>query len=124
LKEEIESKNQGDKLGYHTEKQMEEMKDKIAAEDKSKIEAALGRLKEAQKANDVNEMKSAIDAVNSAWNEAAQKMYAQGGAQGQPGAGAQGNPMGGASAADTGAAPQDEAAVEDADYEVVDDDKK
>jgi hypothetical protein len=49
-------------------------------------------------------------------------MYAQDGAQGKPVAGAQGDPMGGAAGA--GAAPQDEEKVEDADYEVVDEDKK
>ena len=126
VKEEIETKNQADNLVYQTEKQLEEMKDKVSDEDKSKIETALGRLKEAQKSSDVNEMKSAIDAVNSAWNEAAQKMYSQSGAQGQPGAGAQGDPMGGAAGAGaaSGAAPEEDAKVEDADYEVVDDDKK
>ncbi len=126
VKEEIETKNQADNLVYQTEKQLNDMKDKISDEDKSKIETALGRLKEAQKGSDINEMKSAMDAVNSAWNEAAQKMYAQSGAQGQPGAGAQADPMGGATGNAAGAEsePQEDAKVEDADYEVVDDDKK
>ena len=122
VKEEIEVKNQADSLVYQTEKQLEEMKDKISDEDKSKLDTVLGRLKEAQKGSDINEMKSAVDAVNTTWNEIAQKMYSQPGAQGQPGAGAQGDPMGGAAGSD--AAPDSEAKVEDADYEVVDDEKK
>jgi len=122
-KEEIETKNQADTIIYQTEKQMEEMKDKIEAEDKTKIETALGRLKEAQKNNDLNEMKSAIDGVNKTWNEIAQKLYAQAGAQAQPGA--QPNAEGPAAGSAAGASESEgEAKVEDADYEVVDEDEK
>jgi len=128
-KDEIETKNQADNIIYQTEKQMEEMKDKIEADDKTKIETALGRLKEAQKSNNIDEMKSAIDGVNSTWNEIAQKLYAQAGPQDQPGTGPQ---PGGAAGADAHAGAQqaepepksEEGKVEDADYEVVDDDKK
>ena len=122
-REEIETKNQADTVIYQTEKQLKEMGDKISAEDKSKVETALGRLKEAHKNNDVNEMKSAMEAVNTVWNEVAQKMYAQtGGAQ--PGAdtgAAAGGAQASASSAQTGTEDQK---VEDADYEVVDDNKK
>jgi molecular chaperone DnaK len=133
-KEEIETKNQADAVVYQTEKQINEMKDKISDEDKGKIETALGRLKEAQKSNNIDEMKSSLEGVNTVWNEIAQKLYAQTGAQGQPGAqgpGA-GPDMGSAGAADAGAeAPgqsssetKDDAKVEDADYEVVDEEEK
>ena len=125
-REEIETKNQADTTIYQTEKQLKEMGDKMSSEDKSKIETALGRLKEAHKNNDVNEMKSAMEAVNSVWNEVAQKMYAQtGGAQpgAQPGAeaGAAGGPQ---ASAGTPPPADEEQKVEDADYEVVDDDQK
>ncbi len=125
-REEIETKNQADTTIYQTEKQLKEMGDKMSSEDKAKIETALGRLKEAHKNNDINEMKSAMEAVNTVWNEVAQKMYAQtGGAQ----AGAQpGAETGAAGGAKTSEAPSEPATedqkVEDADYEVVDDDKK
>lgn len=124
-KEEIETKNQADAVVYQTEKQLEEMKDKIESADKAKIETVLGRLKEAQKSNNIDEMKSALEAVNTTWNEIAQKLYAQAGAQGQPGADqAQGAQQAqGAPGADS-AQETEEGKVEDADYEVVDDDKK
>lgn len=118
-KEEIETKNQADNTIYQTEKQLKELQDKMSAEDKTKIETALGRLKEAQKGSNINEIKSALDGLNNTWNEVAQKIYAQAGPQAQPGAG------------DMGAQPTDsqgngdgKSKVEDADYEVVDDDKK
>lgn len=125
-REEIETKNQADSIVYQTEKQIKEMEDKLSSEDKSKIETALGRLKEAQKGSNVDELKSAIDGVNSTWNEIAQKIYAQTGAQEgqQPGA----EETAGAAGAEAGQAEGEkekkgEDKVEDADYEVVDDDK-
>ncbi|MBN2708265.1 MAG: molecular chaperone DnaK [Calditrichaceae bacterium] len=120
-KEEIETRNQADTIIYQTEKQLSELGDKIESADKTKIETAIGRLKEAQKSNNLNEMKSALDQVNKTWNEIAQKLYAQTGAQGQPGP-----DMGAGTAGPTNGKTKekDEAKVEDADYEVVDDDKK
>ncbi len=120
-KEEIETRNQADTIIYQTEKQLNEMKDKIEPDDKAKIDTALGRLKEAMKGSDVGEMKSAIENVNQAWNEVAQKLYAQAGPQAQAGAQSQAGPD--AAQAETGSAAGEEAKVEDADYEVVDDDK-
>ncbi len=125
-KEAIETKNLADTTIYQTEKQMKEMEDKMEAEDKTKLETALGRLKEAQKSENTDEMKSAVEAVNSTWNEIAQKLYAQAGPQpGQPGA-EQAQP--GAEQAQAGAgageAASEEGKVEDAEYEVVDEDKK
>ncbi|HHJ52231.1 MAG TPA: molecular chaperone DnaK [Caldithrix abyssi] len=121
-KEEIETRNQADTVIYQTEKQLNEMKDKIDPSDKAKIETALGRLKEAMKGSDVGEMKSALDNVNQTWNEVAQKLYAQAGPQAQAEAQAQAGPE--AAQAETGPTGGDEAKVEDADYEVVDDDSK
>ena len=127
-KEEIEAKNQADNIVYQTEKQMEELKDKLEADDKSKLETALGRLKEAQKGTNVDELKSATEDLNKIWNEVAQKVYAQtgAGAQGQPGAGPD---MGagagaGADASQAASGGNGEQKVEDADYEVVDDEQK
>jgi molecular chaperone DnaK len=118
-REEIEIKNQADSVVYQTEKQINDMKDKLSSEDKTKIETAIGRLKEAQKSANVDEIKSAMDAVNSTWNEIAQKMYAQGQAPGQAGETEQpGETKKGK------ADSKKEQPVEDADYEVVDEDEK
>jgi molecular chaperone DnaK len=123
-REEIDVKNQADSVVYQTEKQINEFGDKLGDEDKGKIEAAIGRLKEAQKGASVDEIKSALDAVNTTWNEIAQKMYAQGQGPDQAGAqpGAEEAQQG--AAPDEGAAEEKEGKVEDADYEVVDEDEK
>ena len=102
----------------------------MSPEDRSKLETALGRLKEAHKSNNVEEMKSAMEQVNATWNEIATKLYGQGGAAGAgPGAaGAAGaQPGGGATGGTTSEEPQggtSEGKVEDADYEVIDEDDK
>ncbi len=129
-KEEIETKNKADTIIYQTEKQLNDLKDKMSPEDRSKLETALGRLKEAHKSNNVEEMKSAMEQVNATWNEIATKLYGQGGAAGAgPGAaGAAGaQPGGGATGGTTSEEPQggtSEGKVEDADYEVIDEDDK
>jgi molecular chaperone DnaK len=121
-KEEIDVRNQAEATVYQTEKQLkEEIGSKLDPESKSKIDAALGRLKEAQKSNNVNEMKSAMEQLNKEWNEIAQKMYAQTG--GAAGAGAQ-QQAGGESGAGKGDAKKGKEEVQDADFEVVDDKDK
>jgi len=129
-KEEIETKNKADTIIYQTEKQLNDLKDKMSPEDRAKLETALGRLKEAHKSGNVDEMKSAMDQVNMTWNEIAQKLYGQAGAAGaagaqqQPGAGAQAGGAAGGPEAGTSGQTGSEGKVEDADYEVIDDDKK
>jgi molecular chaperone DnaK len=114
-KEEVDVRNQADTTIYQTEKQMGEMGDKLDADTKAKLETALGRLKEAQKGNNVDEMKSALEQLNKEWNEAATKMYAQGdGDAAQPGPEAQA--AGGGEQASQEKAEE----VQDADFEVVD----
>ncbi|MDY6327464.1 MAG: molecular chaperone DnaK [Bacteroidales bacterium] len=85
-KEEIDKLNNADSLVFNTEKQLKEFGDKIPADDKAKIEAAAAKLKTAHDNKDFSSIDSATAELQSAWNEASQKMYAaQGGAQ-QPGA--------------------------------------
>jgi len=114
-KEEVDVRNQVDTTIYQTEKQMTEMGDKIDAETKAKLDTALGRLKEAQKGSNLNEMKSALDQLNKEWNEAATKMYAQAGPE-QADAKAKGAAKG--EAADESEKSEQ---AEDADFEVVED---
>ncbi len=116
-KEEVDVRNQVDTTIYQTEKQMSEMGDKIDADTKAKLETSLGRLKEAQKGSNLDEMKSALEQVNKEWNEAATKMYAQAGPEeGDPQA--QGAPGQEAPGADPGGEKKEDA--QDADFEVVD----
>jgi molecular chaperone DnaK len=115
-RETIDAKNSGDQLVYQSEKNLKEYGDKLDATAKNKIDAALNRLKEVLKADNVEEIKSATDALNQVWSEYASTMYQQaGGAQA-------GDASGSATDADSSSNGADEK-VEEADYEVVDDDK-
>jgi len=110
-REEAEARNRADQLVYETEKNLKEMGDKIPADDKAKIEAAIGRVKEALKGSDINEIKSSTDALMSVWSAAAKTMYEQATASsGQ-------TQTGGSQKQDTGGGKDD---AVDADYEVVD----
>jgi molecular chaperone DnaK len=124
-REMVDIKNQADSLVFQGEKQIKEMESKMDAETKMKIQTALDRLKEAQKGTNVEEIKSAIDGYNAAWQEASTKMYSQA-TGGQPGAGQQQEGFGsqGQQQGDAGQQTQDDKKVENADFEVMDDDKK
>jgi molecular chaperone DnaK len=89
-KEKIEKVNQADSLIFQTEKQLKEFGDKLSDGNKSAINGALIKLKEAHTAKDLAMIDTAMNALNTAWQAASQEMYAQGGAQ-QPGADANAN---------------------------------
>ena len=80
-REKIDTINAGDSLVYQTEKQLKDLGDKLDADQKARVQAAVDRLKEGAKREDVSEIKSATDALNNIWHEAASKMYQQAGAQ-------------------------------------------
>lgn len=85
-KEKIEKINQADSLIFQTEKQLKEFGDKIPADKKAPIEAALNKLKEAHKSQDIAALDAATAEMNTAWTAASEEIYkAQAGAQ-QPGA--------------------------------------
>ncbi len=114
-KERIDKINTADSMIFSTEKQLKEYGDKIPADKKSAIEGALGKLKEAHKAQNLADIDTYTAELNNAWQAASQDIYAASqaqGAQGAQGAGAQGNP---------GAGAQDNAQndVTDVDFEEV-----
>ena len=111
-REVIDARNAGDQLVYQTEKNLKDFSDKLDGTTKNKIEAAVSRLKEAIKTENLNEIKSSTDALNQVWSEASSQMY-------QQTAGAQGTQTGD-EATDDSQKTKDEK-VEEADYEVVDD---
>ena len=76
-KERVEKVNAADSNIFATEKQLKEYGDKIPAEKKAAIEEALGKLKEAHKAQDLAAIDSSIEALNAAWQAASQDIYAQ-----------------------------------------------
>lgn len=97
-KERVDKINQADSLIFQTEKQLKEFGEKISDGNKSAINNALEQLKAAHKSQDLSGIENAMNALNAAWQNASQEMYAQGGPQAgaNPGAGAQsGGPSGG-----------------------------
>ena len=87
-RERIDKLNQADSLIFTTEQQLTELGDKIPADKKAPIEAALNKLKDAHKAQDLDAIDKATAELQTAFQTASAEMYAQSGAQGQPGAGA------------------------------------
>ena len=84
-KERIDKLNQADSMIFQTEKQLKDLGDKIPTDKKAPIEAALNKLKEAHKAQDIAGVDAAMAELNNVFQAASQEMYnaqnAQGGAQ-------------------------------------------
>ena len=114
-RERIDKLNQADSMIFSTENFMKENGDKVPAEDKPAIEAALNKLKDAHKAQDIAAIDAATAELNNVMQAASQKMYAAGqqpGAQAGPdmNGGCNGNCNGNQGCADD---------VQDADFEEV-----
>lgn len=118
-KEEVEQRNHADSLIYSTEKTLKELGDKVSADDKAKIEAQIADLKKAMEGTDINMIKTGCEKLTEISYEAFGKIYQQQAAQ-QGAAGA--DPNAAQQANQSGDSSDDN--VVDADYEVVDDDKK
>ncbi len=74
-REKVDKVNQADSLIFQTEKQIKEYGDKISADKKGPIEAALTKLKEAHKNQDVTAIDTAVAEMNTAWTAASEEMY-------------------------------------------------
>ena len=85
-RERVDKINQADSMIFQTEKQLEELGDKLSADQKASIQAAHDKLKDAHKAQDLAAIDAAIAELNNAWQAASAAMYQQAGAAGaQPG---------------------------------------
>ena len=121
-KEEIDTRNQGDQMVYQTERTLEELGDKVDAAEKAEVESKLNELKETLKGSDTAAIKTATEALTQVFYKLSEKMYQQA------------NPQGGQPGANPGCDPNcqsddcskggDGQQYYDADYTVVDDDKK
>jgi molecular chaperone DnaK len=124
-KEGVEIKNQADTLVFQTKKQMEELKDKLTAEMHNRLETEIRKVEDALATNDSEKIKSASDGLTKVWNEIAPILYQQGP---QPGSPNQGEPSTGephdGKQQKSSSEKKDDRDVQDASYEVVDDDKK
>ncbi|MEA5059354.1 MAG: molecular chaperone DnaK [Candidatus Pelethousia sp.] len=113
-KEEVETRNHADSMVYSTEKTLKELRDKIPADEKAKIEAEVANVRKALEGTDSAAIKAASEKLTELSYDAFGKIYQQQGGASQPGPDMGGNAGGGA--------PHDDNVV-DAEYEVVDDDK-
>jgi len=74
-RERVDKLNQADSFVFQTEKQLKELGEKLPADKKAPIESALSKLKEAQKAQDIAKIDSAIAEINTAWTAASEHLY-------------------------------------------------
>ncbi len=122
-KEAVETKNQLDSAIYQLEKALKDGGDKIAAGIKSKGEAAIAEAKKELESNDVERMKKAMEKLSAVGAEIYQEVAKAAPESG--GASAAGAATGGPAAGEPAAKKAEKKAdVVDADFEVVDDDKK
>ena len=106
-KEEVDTHNNAEHIIYQTEKTLGELGDKISADEKASIEAAVEKLKEVNKGTDVAAIKAATEEVQQAFYKVSEKLYQNAAPQGDPNC-----------AGDCGSCGTD--GVVDADYETVD----
>jgi molecular chaperone DnaK len=126
-REQIEARNQLDSLVYRVEKDSKEWADRLPADAKSRLDAALEGGRQALRTGDVDSIRRALDELNQAYSAAGAALYqaagagAGGGGAGQPGGGGPGEaPPPGGGGPEAGA-PKDD--VVEADYEIVDEKK-
>ena len=105
-KERIDKLNQADSMIFSTENQLKELGEKLPADKKAPIEAALQKLKDAHKAQDLAAIDTATAELNNAWQAASAEMYQQTGPQ--PGAEASQQEQ-----------PKQDDTIQDADFEEV-----
>jgi molecular chaperone DnaK len=121
LKETAEVRNNADNLAYQCEKQLKELGDKIPGNVKSEIESKIAAVREALKGNDTEAVKAAYTELQNKFQAASEELYKHAAASGA-GAGPQAE---GASQAGAGpSAKKPDGDVVDAEFEVVDENKK
>ena len=121
-KEGVEARNNADSLAYQCEKQLKDLGDKVPGNLKKDVEDLVAKVREDLKGSDTDAIKSSSDALQAKFQEVSSELYKQASAQQAP------PPQGGAegpgpeAAADAGA--KKEGDVVDAEFEMVDEDKK
>jgi len=120
-REAVETKNMAENVAYQTEKLLKEQGENIDAAKKTQVEELVADLKKAVEGGNTDEIKAKLETLNTEMQAISQAMYAKAQAQQQPG----GNPSDGAgSDEEPKAEKQTDGEVIDADFEMVDDEKK
>jgi molecular chaperone DnaK len=124
-KEAIEIKNNADTLAYQSEKQLKDLGDKVPEDKRKQVEDAIKAVREAIEKNDTDAMKRTYDDLQNKFQEVSADLYKQAAASAGPGPGpeAGGGPSSGARPQEEGPR-KDQGDVVDAEFEVVDDNKK
>ena len=118
LREQAEVRNNADASVFRTEKFLREQKDTVGGDQRKKLEDAMEKVKKALKGNDVEAIKSAEAALTDAWHAVSSEIYSK--VREKAGAGAAPGEKAEAGAKKAGK----EGEVVDADFEMVDEDKK
>ncbi len=119
-KESVEARNNADSVAYQCEKQLKDLGDKIPGNLKKDVEDLIAKVRETLKGSDTDAIKSAADALQAKFQEVSAELYKQASAQQappQPETGGNPETSGGESAPKEGD-------VVDAEFEMVDEDKK
>ena len=114
-REKIDMDNQAEQLIYQTEKNIDEYKDKLSKEEKKALEDAVSKVKTAKESSKSDDLKTAVDELNNAWNAVASKMY-----EAAKESETTDNSKETKSKSKTKSKKKDDAEIEDADFEVVD----
>ena len=111
----IDLQNQAEQLIYQTEKNLEEYKDKLDEGEKKMLEDAMASVKTLKDGSSADDLKTSIDALNTAWNGVASKMYESAKEETKTE-----EPKQGEEGKKSKSKKKDDAEIEDADFEVVD----
>jgi molecular chaperone DnaK len=106
-----DARNNAESLAYQIEKSLKDNREKLDSSLASTVEGRIMELRGVLESSDVDEITAKTDALQQAWTEAAQALYAQASSQ----------PTGNGTAGDGSSSASDDEVVEDAEYEVVDD---
>jgi molecular chaperone DnaK len=124
-KEAIEIKNNADTLAYQCEKQLKDLGDKVPEDKKKSVEDAIAKVREAINANDTDAMKKTYEDLQNKFQEISADLYKQAAASAGPTPGAEAGEHPGPQAGPQAEGPRkDQGDVVDAEFEVVDEDKK
>jgi molecular chaperone DnaK len=122
-REEIDTRNRLDSLAYEVEKNAKEWSDRLSPELKTRLDSAVERARKAHRGEDMAEVRAATEELSAAYQEAGRSLYSQ--TQGAEAGAPQGEQPAGASTetppGDAQSKPED---VVEADYEIVDENKK
>ena len=124
-KEAIEIKNNADTLAYQCEKQLKDLGDKVPEDKKKSVEEAIAKVREAINADDTEAMKRTYEDLQNKFQEISADLYKQAAASAGPAPGAEaGGGPGPQAEPQTDGPRKDQGDVVDAEFEVVDEDKK